>query len=338
MRDRILKAARGEPTDTTPIWIMRQAGRYLPEYRELRKKHSMEEICRTPALTVEVTLQPLRRFDLDAAILFSDLLVPLWGMGVSFDLVEGKGPVLRKPLTPGELAALPSLDLDALDFTFEAIRRLRRELDRPLIGFTGGPFTFASYLIERKPSRDYPKTRAFLHAQHREWEALMKRLADNLALYLKAQIEAGVQMVQIFDSWVGVLSPEDFRQRVKPYLTAQLEQVGNGVPRIYFSTGSSHLFPEFATLPAEVMGVDWRVSLTQAKGIFDNAYALQGNLDPILLLGEEEDLLGKASEIVTEGRDVAGHIFNLGHGILPPTPPERVQRLVDFVHAKGARR
>ena len=193
MRDRILKAARGEPTDTTPIWIMRQAGRYLPEYRELRKKHSMEEICRTPALTVEVTLQPLRRFDLDAAILFSDLLVPLWGMGVSFDLVEGKGPVLRKPLTPGELAALPSLDLDALDFTFEAIRRLRRELDRPLIGFTGGPFTFASYLIERKPSRDYPKTRAFLHAQHREWEALMKRLADNLALYLKAQIEAFVK-------------------------------------------------------------------------------------------------------------------------------------------------
>ena len=166
----------------------------------------------------------------------------------------------------------------------------------------------------------------------------MKRLADNLALYLKAQIEAGVQMVQIFDSWVGVLSPEDFRQRVKPYLTAQLEHVGNEVPRIYFSTGSSHLFPEFATLPAEVMGVDWRVSLTQAKGIFDNAYALQGNLDPILLLGEEEDLLGKASDIVTEGRDVAGHIFNLGHGILPPTRPERVQRLVDFVHAKGARR
>jgi uroporphyrinogen decarboxylase len=338
MRDRILRAARGEPVDTTPIWIMRQAGRYLPEYREIRKKYSMEEICRTPDLTVDVTLQPLRRFDLDAAILFSDLLVPLWGMGVSFDLVEGKGPVLRKALTPEELASLPALNLGELDFTFEAIRLLRRELDRPLIGFTGGPFTFASYLIEGKPSRDYPKTRTFLHANPREWESLMKRLADNLALYLKAQIEAGVQMVQVFDSWVGVLSLEDFRGRVKPHLMAQLKQVGNDVPRIYFSTGSSHLFPEFAGLPAEVMGVDWRISLTQAHGIFDSAYVLQGNLDPSLLLGSEEDLFAKALEIVMEGRALTGHIFNLGHGILPATPPERVHRLVDVVHTAGERR
>jgi uroporphyrinogen decarboxylase len=297
----------------------------------------MEEVCRTPELTVDATLQPLRRFDLDAAILFSDLLVPLWGMGVAFDLIEGKGPVLREALTPAGLARLASLDLEEVDFTFEAVRLLRRELDRPLIGFTGGPFTFASYLIEGKPSRDYPATRAFLHAHPQEWEALMKRLADNLALYLKAQIEAGVQMVQIFDSWVGVLSPEDFRERVKPHLTAQLEQVGAGVPRIYFSTASAHLFPEFATLPAEVMGVDWRVSLTQAQGIFNSTYALQGNLDPTLLLGREEDLLARASAIVREGRTLAGHIFSLGHGILPATPPERVARLVDFVHAEGAR-
>ncbi len=338
MRDRILKAARGKPVDTTPIWIMRQAGRYLPEYREVRKKYSMEEICRTPELTVEVTLQPLRRFDLDAAILFSDLLVPLWGMGIAFDLVEGKGPVLRKALTPAELAALPPVDLGQLEFTFEAVRRLRRELDRPLIGFTGGPFTFASYLIEGKPSRDYPKTRSFLHANSREWESLMKRLADNLALFLAAQIEAGVQMVQVFDSWVGVLSPEDFRERVKPYLAAQLEQVGNRVPRIYFSTASAHLFPEFATLPVEVMGVDWRVSLTHAHGVFDSAYALQGNLDPTLLLGSEEDLYLKATNIVAEGAALAGHIFNLGHGILPATPPDRVHRLVDIVHTSGARR
>ncbi|MFQ5656713.1 MAG: uroporphyrinogen decarboxylase [Candidatus Methylomirabilales bacterium] len=338
MRDRILKAARGEPADTTPIWIMRQAGRYLPEYREIRKKYSMEEVCRTPELTVEVTLQPLRRFDLDAAILFSDLLVPLWGMGIPFDLVEGKGPVIQKALTPAELAALPPLDLANLEYTFEAIRTLRGELDRPLIGFTGAPFTFASYLIERKPSRDYPLTRAFLHAHPREWKALMNRLADNLSLYLRAQIEAGVQMVQVFDSWVGVLSPDDFRERVKPYLVEQLEHLGNGVPRIYFSTGSSHLFPEFATLPAEVMGVDWRVSLTQAEAIFKGAYSLQGNLDPILLLGNEGDLSLKTSEIVVEGQAVTGHIFNLGHGILPPTPPERVERLVDIVHEKGERR
>jgi len=337
MRDRILRAARGEPVDTTPIWIMRQAGRYLPEYREVRKKYSMEEICRTPELTVEVTLQPLRRFDFDAAILFSDLLVPLWGMGVSFDLVEGKGPVLQRTLTPAELAALPPLDPGQLEFTFEAIRWLRRELDRPLIGFTGGPFTFASYLIEGRPSRDYPKTRAFLHTHSREWEALMKRLADNLALYLRAQIEAGVQMVQVFDSWAGVLSPEDFRDRVKPHLVTQLEQVGGEAPRIYFSTASGHLFPEFATLPAEVIGLDWRISLPEAKRIFDDAYVLQGNLDPALLLGDEEECLARASAIVSEGRDLTGHIFNLGHGILPLTPPDRVQRLVELVHTHGAR-
>ena len=338
MRDRILKAARCEPVDTTPIWIMRQAGRYLPEYRQIRKKYSMEEICRTPELTVEVTLQPIRRFDLDAAILYSDLLVPLWGMGISFDLVEGKGPVLHKVLTPSELAALPAVDLSALEFTFNAIRMLRRELDRPLIGFTGGPFTFASYLIEGKPSRDYPQTRAFVHAYPREWKALMQRLAENLSRYLRAKIEAGVQMVHVFDSWVGVLSPEDFRESVKPYLIEQLEQVGNNVPRIYFSTASFHLFPEFVNLPAEVMGVDWRVSLTQARGIFDDTFALQGNLDPSLLLGTEEGLFLKTAKIVEEGQALAGHIFNLGHGILPPTPPERVERLVDFVHTKGKRR
>jgi uroporphyrinogen decarboxylase len=338
MRDRILKAARCEPVDTTPIWIMRQAGRYLPEYQEIRKKYSMEEICRTPELTVEVTLQPLRRFDLDAAILYSDLLVPLWGMGIAFDLVEGKGPVLQKVLTPSELAALPPLDLSALEFTFNAIRILRRELDRPLIGFTGGPFTFASYLIEGKPSRDYPQTRAFVHTYPREWKALMQRLAENLSRYLRAKIEAGVQMVQVFDSWVGVLSPEDFRESVKPYLIEQLEQVGNDVPRIYFSTASSHLFPEFVTLPAEVLGVDWRVSLTQTRGIFDDTFALQGNLDPSLLLGTEEELFLKTAKIVEEGQALAGHIFNLGHGILPPTPPERVESLVDFVHTKGKRR
>ena len=338
MRERILNAARRKPVDTTPIWIMRQAGRYLPEYRQLRERHSMEEICRTPELTVEATLQPLRRFDLDAAILFSDLLVPLWGMGVSFDLVEGRGPVLQKTLTPAELATLPPLDLGGVEFTFHAIRLLRRELDRPLIGFTGGPFTFASYLIEGKPSRDYPRTRAFLHAYPREWEGLMKRLADNLALYLKAQIEAGAAMVQVFDSWVGVLSPEDFRDQVKPHLVTQLEQVGEAVPRIYFSTASTHLFPEFATLPAEVIGVDWRVSLHGARGIFGDAFALQGNLDPVLLLGNEEDCLGKAREIVGDGRDCAGHIFNLGHGILPATPPDRVGRLIECVHERGARR
>ncbi len=207
-RDRILRAARCEPVDTTPVWFMRQVGRYLPEYRALRSRYSMQEILQTPELAAEATWMPLRRFDVDAAILFSDLLVPLWGMGVEFDLVEGKGPVVRT--SADRWANLPPMDLERVAFTFEAIHLLRRTLDRPLIGFTGAPFTVAAYLIEGQASRDWPRTRAFLHTHPEAWHALLRQLAAGLGAYLRAQVDAGVQMVQVFDSWVGVLSPVDF--------------------------------------------------------------------------------------------------------------------------------
>jgi uroporphyrinogen decarboxylase len=336
-RDRVLRAARCEPVDATPVWFMRQAGRYLPEYRALRERHSMEDLCRHPELATQVTLQPLRRFDADAAILFSDLLVPLWGMGLEFDIVEGRGPVLRRPLSSDELASLPRIDLSALEFTFEAIRMLRRELDRPLIGFAGAPFTFAAYLIEGKPSRDWIQTRAFIHAYPAVWDRLLSRLAENLGMYLRAQVEAGAQMVQIFDSWAGVLSTEVFRREVLGYLRRMLDMVGTDAPRIYFATGNAHLLREIADLPVEVIGVDWRVRLADAAAAVGVGHALQGNLDPALLVGAPESLWSAAERVVEEGGSVAGHIFNLGHGVPPQTDPSRLKRLVDLVHEGGQR-
>lgn len=333
-RDRILRAARCEPVDTTPVWFMRQVGRYLPEYRALRSRYSMREILRTPELAAEATWMPLRRFDVDAAILFSDLLVPLWGMGVEFDLVEGKGPVVRT--SPDRWANLPEIDLERVAFTFEAIRILRRTLDRPLIGFTGAPFTVAAYLIEGQASRDWPRTRAFLHTHPKAWHALLQQLATGLGAYLRAQVEAGVHMVQVFDSWVGVLGPVDFVHAVRPHVVAMLNTVGPHVPRIYFTTGSAHLLPHFGMLPAEVIGLDWRTSLADAASTL-GPRALQGNLDPVLLLGPRESLLDRADAVVAEGKGLAGHIFSLGHGLLPETDPGRVAELVDWVHERGAR-
>jgi len=313
---------------------MRQVGRYLPEYRALRSRYSMQEILQTPELAAEATWMPLRRFDVDAAILFSDLLVPLWGMGVEFDLVEGKGPVVRT--SADRWANLPPMDLERVAFTFEAIHLLRRTLDRPLIGFTGAPFTVAAYLIEGQASRDWPRTRAFLHTHPEAWHALLRQLAAGLGAYLRAQVDAGVQMVQVFDSWVGVLSPVDFVRAVRPYVVAMLETVGAQVPRIYFTTGSAHLLPHFRMLPAEVIGLDWRTSLADAANTLGRR-ALQGNLDPTLLLGPRETLLDRADAVVAEGKGLAGHIFSLGHGVLPETDPDRVAELVEWVHERGAR-
>ncbi len=318
--------------DTTPVWFMRQAGRYLPEYRALRQRYPMRELLRTPELVVEVTLLPLRRMDVDAAILYSDLLVPLWGMGLEFHLVEGKGPVVR--VEPGRVEHLPELDLDRVGFTFEAIGLLRTVLDRPLIGFAGAPFTVAAYLLEGQPSRDWPRTRAFLHRYSDRWHRLLASLARNLGRYLRAQVEAGAQMVQVFDSWVGVLSAEDFVLGVRPHLVAMLEAVGPSVPRIYFSTGSAHLLPHLLDLPAEVIGVDWRVRLQDAGA---RGHAVQGNLDPALLLGEEGRLWSRVGAIIEEGRRLRGHIFNLGHGVPPEADPDRVAALVEFVHERGRR-
>jgi len=334
VRDRLLRAALGQPVDTTPVWFLRQAGRYLPEYRQLRERYSLAELCRRPELAAQVTLLPLRRMDVDAAILFSDLLVPLWGMGLNFQLVEGRGPVLA-PLSADRLAHLPELDLAGVEFVTQTVRVLRAALDRPLVGFCGAPFTVAAYLVEGGPSRDWPRTRALLHARPDVWHALAGRLSTNLAQYLKAQVEAGAQLVQLFDSWVGVLSVEDFRWAVRPYLVQVLKAV-EGVPRVYFATSCTHLLQEFRQLPVEVVGVDWRVDLQQAAAALGDK-VVQGNLDPARLLGDPQALRAEASRIVEGGRTLRGHIFNLGHGVLPETNPDRLAELVDWVHERGKR-
>lgn len=331
----MLQAAWGRPVDTTPVWFLRQAGRYLPEYRRLRERYSLRELCRHPELAAEATLQPLAHMDVDAAILFSDLLVPLWGMGLDFQLEEGRGPVLSPPPSPEELARLPELDLAAVEFVPHTVRLLRRVLDRPLVGFAGAPFTVAAYVVEGRPSRDWPRTRSLLHARPDLWHALAGRLASNLALYLRAQVEAGVQLVHLFDSWVGVLSAEDFRWAVRPYLVQVLRAL-EGVPRVYFATGCAHLLQEFRDLPVEVVGVDWRVPLPAvASAVGDKA--LQGNLDPAALLGDPQTLRAEARRIVEQGRRLKGHVFNLGHGVLPETDPGRLAALVDWVHEGGKR-
>lgn len=334
MRDRVLRAALGQPVDTTPVWFLRQAGRYLPEYRRLRERYTLQELCRNPELAAEATLQPLARMDVDAAILFSDLLVPVWGMGLDFQLVEGRGPVMVPP-SPEQLACLPELDLEAVEFVPESIRILRRVLDRPLVGFAGAPFTVAVYLIEGRPSRDWPKARALMYSRRDVWHSLALRLASNLARYLRAQLEAGVQMVQLFDSWVGVLSAHDFRWAVHPYLVQVLEAVA-GVPRIYFATGCAHLLEEFRRLPVEVVAVDWRVPLPAAAAAVGSK-AVQGNLDPAALLAEPQVLRAETWRILHQGRNLTGHIFNLGHGVLPQTDPDRLAQLVDWVHEGGKR-
>lgn len=331
----MLRAAWGQPVDTTPVWFLRQAGRYLPEYRHLRERYSLVEVCRHPELAAEATLQPLRRMDVDAAILFSDLLVPLWGMGLDFRVVEGRGPVLAEDLSADRLARLPELDLAAVEFVPQAVRLLRSCLDRPLVGFAGAPFTVAAYLVEGRPSRDWPRVRALLYARPDVWHTLASRLARNLAAYLRAQVEAGVQMVQVFDSWVGVLSAEDFRWAVRPYLVEVLQAV-DGVPRVYFATGCAHLLAEFRHLPVEVVGVDWRVSLREAAAAV-GPKTVQGNLDPARLLADPQTVRGEAARIVDEGRTLHGHIFNLGHGVLPQTDPRRLSELVDWVHERGKR-
>jgi len=335
VRDRVLRAALGQPVDTTPVWFLRQAGRYLPEYRRLRERYSLAQLCREPELAAQVTLQPLRRMDVDAAILFTDLLVPLWGMGLEFELAEGRGPVLPTPVPVDRLAQLPELDLEAVEFVPQTVRLVRAALDRPLVGFAGAPFTVAAYLVEGRPSRDWPRTRALLHSRPEVWHALAARLTTNLAAYLRAQVQAGAQLVQLFDSWVGVLSAEDFRWAVRPYLV-QLLRTLDGVPRIYFATGCAHLLAEFRDLPAEVVGVDWRVPLSEAAAVLGGK-AIQGNLDPARLLGDRQALRAEASRIVAQGRVLRGHIFNLGHGVMPETDPDRLAELVEWVHERGRR-
>jgi len=315
---------------------MRQAGRYLPEYRELRKGRTMLEAVSTPDVAIEATLQPIRRFGFDAAILFSDLTVPFTPMGAPFEIKEGVGPVVHDPVrTASDFERIHLFEPEeGLPFVMETIRGLKRELPVPLIGFTGAPFTLASYLIEGGPSRDLKRTKAMMLAEPELWHRLMELLSEVVTRYLSAQIRAGADAVQLFDSWVGSLSPEAYRQHLMPHMRRIFEGLHPlGAPVIHFGTGNPLLLPVQREAGGDVIGVDFRVTLPQAAQLVPNT-PLQGNLDPTVLHTNPTVVEREARRILAEGRALPGHIFNLGHGILPETPLENVERLVETV--KGA--
>ncbi|HYI45667.1 MAG TPA: uroporphyrinogen decarboxylase [Actinomycetota bacterium] len=336
MESTFLAACRRESVDHVPVWFMRQAGRSLPEYRAIREQHEILEICRTPDLAVEVTLQPVRRLGVDAAILFSDIVVPVAAMGVDLEIRPGIGPVIDSPIRAiGDVERLNPLDPEAdVPFVLESTRILRRELgSTPLIGFGGAPFTLASYLIEGGPSRNHVRTKALMHGEPATWHKLMDRLSEAVLAYLQAQIAAGASAIQLFDSWVGHLSADDYRAFVLPSVERILTGLeGAGVPRIHFGVGTAHLLEHMAGAGVDVMGIDWRVGIDEARRRLGSEIALQGNLDPALCLAPWDAIEDRVTEILRRGGGI-GHIFNLGHGVLPETNPDTLERIVDHVHA-----
>ncbi len=334
-----LRACRGEPVPHTPVWFMRQAGRALPEYRALREGVPMLESCTRPELVVEITMQPVRRYGVDAAVFYSDIVVPLKAIGVDLDIVPGVGPVVAEPIrTLADLAPLRPIEPDDVAYVTESIRGLTAELGgTPLIGFAGAPFTLASYLVEGGPSKDHAATKALMYGRPEVWHELLGRLARIAAGFLRIQVEAGASAVQLFDSWAGSLAPDDYDTYVRPHSEAVLAEVGElGVPRIHFGVGTGELLGSMAEAGADVVGIDWRVPL--AEGIERvGGRAVQGNLDPTLVFAPWEIVAEKASDILTAGQKAPGHIFNLGHGVLPKTDPDVLTRLVDFVHTESTR-
>ncbi|HXV60932.1 MAG TPA: uroporphyrinogen decarboxylase [Vicinamibacteria bacterium] len=338
--DRFIRACRRESVDATPVWLMRQAGRYLPEYRSVRERYGLLEICRRPELAVEVTLQPLRRFELDAAILFSDLLIPLEPLGIPFSFVRGEGPRIESPIDgAADVERLRDFDpREELDFTLEAIRLLRKELEVPLVGFAGAPFTLASYAIEGGPSKSFEKTKALMFQEPSTWHRLAERLAATVTGYLEAQIEAGVQAVQLFDSWVGALAPIDYRELVFPHVRSIFAALSRyDVPRILFGTGTAGLLSEMAACGADVLGLDWRIDLERGWRAVGERTAVQGNLDPAVLCAPREILVSRIESILQQAGGRTGHVFNLGHGVLPHTPVDNVSLLVEHVHRASSR-
>jgi uroporphyrinogen decarboxylase len=317
---------------------MRQAGRYMSEYRALRQRYSMLDLCRTPDLAAEITLQPVHRLPIDAAIIFSDLLLPLQPLGLPFDFIKGEGPQVERPIrTEADIDALSRFEpRERLAPVLEAIRLVKAELSGlvPLIGFAGAPFTLASYAIEGGHSNHYAHTKALMYGNPRAWHRLCALLADTIANYLAAQVEAGADAVQVFDSWVGVLNPADYREFVFPHCRSIFERLrATGVPAIHFGTGTATLLPLIAEAGGDVVGADWRIPLDDAWALIGGDRAIQGNLDPTLLLAPTERLLAGADDVLRRAGGRAGHIFNLGHGILPGTPVEQVEALANHVHA-----
>jgi uroporphyrinogen decarboxylase len=335
MEPLLVRAARREQVERTPVWFMRQAGRSLPEYRALREQHSFWEVAQTPELCAEVTLQPVRRHGVDAAVMFADIMTPVVAMGLDVELVEGVGPVLEKPVRSAadvERLVRPEPD-SAYAPLVEAIRIVRGELsaERAVVGFCGGPFTVAGYLVEGRPTRELTRVKALMYGEQAVWNALMERLADCFAAYLGAQVRAGADVVQLFDSWVGVLSPADYEEFVAPWSARILASVD--VPTIHFGTGTATLLPAMAQAGGNVIGLDWRIPLDEGWALVGDDRGVQGNLDPALLLGPWERTEAGALDVLARAAARAGHIFNLGHGVLPGTKAESVTRLAELVKA-----
>jgi uroporphyrinogen decarboxylase len=333
-------ACRKQPVDATPVWFMRQAGRYMPEYRAVRKRHSILEICKSPRLAAEVTITAAERLNVDAAIIFADLLLPLEVMGVPFRFEAGEGPKIETPIrTPQDVARVRDDRAADLNYVSESIKLVAKHFEGklPVIGFCGAPFTLASYMIEGGGSRSYVETKRMMYNQPDAWDLLMKRLVNVLAAYTTEQVRAGADALQVFDSWVGCLSPEDYRRYVLPYVRTLIERLQKaGAPVIYFGTDTATLLADMQTTGAEVMGVDWRISLDDAWKLMSHRPAVQGNLDPVLLFASWSELKKRAEEVLRSVAGRPGHIFNLGHGILPGTPVENVIALADFVHQFSA--
>ncbi len=334
----IVRAAWREPVERTPVWFMRQAGRSLPEYREIRKRHGLFDIVRQPELCAEVTLQPVRRHGVDAAVMFADIMLPVLGMGVEVELVENVGPVVGQPIesmADVERLTVPEPE-DSVPSILEAVRLVRAELrdDQGVIGFAGGPFTVAGYLVEGRPTRDFVKTKGLMYGAPDVWHALMEKLTETFVRYLRAQAEAGSDVIQLFDSWVGALSVDDYLEFVAPYSSRILAAVD--VPTIHFGTGTAHLLPTMAAAGGDVIGLDWRIPLDAGWELAGSDRGVQGNLDPAVLLGPFERVESEAERILDRADGRPGHIFNLGHGVLPTTDPAVLGRLVELVHERTA--
>jgi len=336
IKSRFLQACRRQPVDVTPVWFMRQAGRYMPEYRAIREKYSLIEICRHPEIAAEVTLQPVRAFGVDAAILFADILLPVIPLGLGLEFAKGEGPVIASPVrTRDDVRAMRPFDAESdLGYVMDAIRILRGELNEtPLIGFCGAPFTVASYIIEGGSSREFLKTKMMMYSAPDVFHALMSRLSDVLADYLVAQIRAGAQAVQVFDSWVGALSPADYETFVLPYSQKVLSAAqAKDVPVIHFGTNTTTLLPLMKRAGGDVIGLDWRIPLDDGWSLLGDDVAVQGNLDPVALFAPLPELKARVHDVLRRANGRPGHIFNLGHGILQHTPVENVKAVVDMVH------
>ncbi|MFQ5900362.1 MAG: uroporphyrinogen decarboxylase [Thermodesulfobacteriota bacterium] len=337
-----IKACWRKPVDYTPVWLMRQAGRYMKEYRAIKEKHSFLTMCKTPELAAEITMQPINKIGVDAAIIFADILLPLEGMGIGFEFTKNDGPVIKNPIR--NRANIESIKIitpeEDLSYVMEALKLVRKEVDGkvPLIGFSGAPFTLASYMIEAAHSRNYILVKSMMYNDPSSWHLLMEKTSRVITLYLKAQIAAGAQAVQLFDSWVGCLSPGDYKEFVLPHSKSVIDGLkGEGVPVIHFGTDSSTLLELMREAGGDVIGVDWRIGLDDGWKKIGYDKAIQGNLDPVALFSSPERIEELVKSILDQAGDRAGHIFNLGHGILPKTPVENVIAMVEAVHKYSKR-